>query len=407
MFDRLTSLFILSMLSVNCIAQNWTEVETPLNIVTDIGSHNGQLTIVGSRGSQMYYATSSDEGETWDTLNITGQSEIAASPMYIGFFNENEGTIGIKGSFAKDYLKTEDGGETWTSAEMQLDTSCNNLLQPYDFYQVNDQVGIINGFQSGRYMVTRDGGQTWGCSDDFITSWVPQVYVKNDSVWYTKDNDGFYITRDGGTSWVQAIDKEFIHFQCIGEEIIALSTYFSEPGDLPVLYRTNDEWETYESIPLVEFNQIYLTLFVQTNSGGLYLLESDDVYYSINGNNDFLLIQTLDQEPFRTTYINDTWYLSGRGLARLEDPLSSTVMPVTDVLRVYPNPASDYLEIRLDDLGQEGQFILIDARGSQVLRTPLNARRMIDVSSVPEGIYFYSAQYGSGKVEAGKVVILR
>ena len=317
-------------------------METPLTYVTDIGEHNGDLIMVGSLGSQMFYATSGNQGGTWDTLNITEAARITGSPMYVGFFDDDHGTIGIKGSFEQDYLETRDGGTTWAPAPMPLDTSCNNLLQPYDFYLVSEGVGMVNGFQSGRYMMTVDGGETWSCSDDFGTSWVPQMHIQNDSVWYTKDNRGFYVTHNAGSTWERVIDKEFIHFQCTDDEIIALSTHYEEPDGVPVLYRTGDEWTTYESTPLVGFNEMYLTLFVETNSGGLYVLRAKDVFYSENGQSDFVLVQTLDDEPFRTTYLNDTWYLSGRGLAKLEDPLSSTSpSPLTGTADLYPNPASD------------------------------------------------------------------
>ena len=398
----------LLLFAFNCYGQEWVEVETPLTYVTDIDIHKERLVIVGNLGAQMYYATSVDNGLSWDTVNITGVADVPGTPMYIGFFNELEGSIGIKGNFEQDYLQTTDGGLTWTQAMIELDTSCNNFIQPHDFYRINDQMGLVNGFQSGRYMVKRGAGNIWGCSSDFGSSWVPQMYVKEDSVWYTKDLRGFYVTRDAGYNWEKVIEKEFIHFQCEGDEIIALSTYYSEPNNIPVLYRTEDEWVTYDSIPLNEFNDKYLTLFVRPNSGGLYVIEAKDIYFSENGENNFQYMQTLEQEPFRTTYVDDTWYLSGRGLTRLNDPVSST-NPPTDYqpILVFPNPAQDHLEVQLPKDIAYAAFSLYTIQGAPVMHTALGDTNSIDISNLPAGVYIYNIRSSDNELSTGKLTVIR
>jgi len=379
-----------------------------LTFVTDIDSHNGQLFIVGSAGSLSYYGTSVDDGSSWNLLDISDATEVMGTPICVGFFNDLEGTIGIKGSFTKDYLITNDGGDTWASTQLLVDTSCTNILQPYDFYRVNDSVGLYNGFLSGQYMITRNAGQSWSCSTQFSTSWTPQFHILNDSVWYTKDNNGLYLSEDSGESWEKVLDKEITHFQVNDQDIIALSTYYSEPNSTPVLYRTENDWLTYDSIPLSDFNGKNVTLFVKTDSAEMYLIESENIYYSKNGTSDFQLVQILEQAPFKTSYVNGDWFLSGRGLARLNGPLvSSTQQPALNNVRVFPNPAWDKINIEFQEQQGRCTFQLYDITGRQLIETQIDRDQTLDISNLTGGIYFYTVKNHDAILLSDKLTVVK
>ena len=392
--------------TILCMGQPWVEVETPLNFVTDIAFHNDQYHIVGSEGARIYYASSADGGSTWTTRDLTDITKVMGVPMCVGFYDGANGIIGLKGSFAQEYLVTDDGGESWTPVPMILDTSCHSLLQPNDIYLLNDSSAIINGFQSGRYMVTRNGGETWSCSEEFGTSWVPEIHIKSDSTWYTKDNNGFYITHDAGHTWNQVMGKEFVHFQCTDEgEILALSSHYNEPHGSPVLYRTFNEWASYDSIPLHYFNEVYTTLFVQTNHAGLYVIAGEHIYYSENGVDGFAFVQSLDQEQFRVTYINDNWYLSGRGLVKLYDPLSSQgSQPGDQKGIVFPNPATNYIQVELPENYSRGQLMLYNSSGNLCLDTGVTSTQRVNVSQLQNGIYFLVIQSKGSVILSEKLI---
>jgi Secretion system C-terminal sorting domain len=85
------------------------------------------------------------------------------------------------------------------------------------------------------------------------------------------------------------------------------------------------------------------------------------------------------------------------------------VMPEQQAeVRVYPNPASDYLMVEHHGaMGKDLHFSLFDATGRLVLRHktgPAGAGR-IDVSGLAPGLYFFKAEREGVLLRSGKVVI--
>lgn len=88
-------------------------------------------------------------------------------------------------------------------------------------------------------------------------------------------------------------------------------------------------------------------------------------------------------------------------------------VPVPDAetpVRVFPNPANEWLAItRLDGKG-EATFSLMNTTGQLVVQRMLPAGRYadnIDISGLPEGIYFWTMQAGQMQLGSGKILRIR
>jgi hypothetical protein len=72
--------------------------------------------------------------------------------------------------------------------------------------------------------------------------------------------------------------------------------------------------------------------------------------------------------------------------------------PITNI-KVYPNPASEYIQIERQNAIEEEQFTLIDMLGRQILKTTLSSgNETIDVSSLARGNYSFIIGNSTGKI---------
>lgn len=68
------------------------------------------------------------------------------------------------------------------------------------------------------------------------------------------------------------------------------------------------------------------------------------------------------------------------------------------ILNIYPNPASDYLIVTLEQ-EVSGNISILNLVGNVIIDQPINALSMrIDITSLPEGIYFLNIQSDTGRV---------
>lgn len=88
----------------------------------------------------------------------------------------------------------------------------------------------------------------------------------------------------------------------------------------------------------------------------------------------------------------------------IEEKLDNNTEPV----RLYPNPATDYITLFIPRITKQWQFALFDIQGREVLHIKSRgAFRSVDVSQLATGLYLWKLVYEDGKRENGKLVIQR
>jgi hypothetical protein len=76
-------------------------------------------------------------------------------------------------------------------------------------------------------------------------------------------------------------------------------------------------------------------------------------------------------------------------------------------VKVYPNPASQFIHISTDDTGNDLRFKLFAAAGQQVIDRQINGSSTISLSALKlnNGLYYYHIISGTGLLSSGKLII--
>jgi len=368
-------------------AQNWVEVNPSLGGVTGLVKLDETLYTISNLG---LFAYSTDDGDTWVINDIRDMATLPnAIFTSLTFFDANHGIIGVRDQqLGNQLLQTNDGGMNWEVLSANYDdNSCSTSFIPFDLYRINDSTAIMGLLQSGTYQITHDRGFNWSCDHPFPgPDWLQVKTFRSESEWLFNSIFGLYKTVDSGESWELLTDKNFAHYQ-EGDngEIYGVTWRHEEPNGIPVLYRSEDEFQTYDSIALNQFQGENIDLFVYISDEELYVRKGGkNIYYSNDGGQSFQLIQVLSNEPLRADKIGEDWYLSGRGLWKLEKNPTSTQAPSDEKNNVFPNPTSHSVYIESSDFVS---FELIDSNGRLIQSGPIE-NNQIDISTQVRGLYF-------------------
>jgi hypothetical protein len=70
---------------------------------------------------------------------------------------------------------------------------------------------------------------------------------------------------------------------------------------------------------------------------------------------------------------------------------------------IYPNPATNVLNIRLNEPSGKGLFVIYDSQGKAIKSVAMNDNQSsIDISELSSGIYFFTFSNEKGEISAGK-----
>lgn len=405
-------------------------------------------------GSGLKYTT--DNGNTWtsipqpldsqsDSVVIYGNNHLRALPVTVAVQNLvydiafTPGTIWIA-TFAGGLRKSTDIGKTWQRVvlppdyldEVKPSDTLNFCMQPVsgNFCSENNLnyrvFSVISTNDSTLYVGTADGinkstdnGISWrkfthsnevnpisgnfvvalGYNNSNNTVWAATWQAENASEFY-----GVSFSTDGGENWQTTLDGERVHnFAFQNNNVIA-------PSD-DGAFRTTDEGT----------NWILPSSIADANSGVQIV---STTFYAAGFNRNFV------------------WLGADDGLARLEENPGSvwsgrwTVYFASQLLNsasstyAYPNPFNPRTDILKIKYSTGGNNVPVTIRifdfGMHVVRTVVqNAERgtvhSIDQSGgvvdywnglddagnmVPNGVYFYSVDTGSGKPLYGKILVI-
>lgn len=389
MKSKLLLLFIFYLIPFSYLqvkAQHWGEADSSIGSVADFDVLNNSIYTISNLG---LFAYSSDNCETWTTKDIRDVATLS-NPIFtsITFFDNHNGLVAIRNDqTGNQFLQTFDGGETWEVLPNNFDLDCSSEFIPIDLDRINDSTAILSLNLARKYYVTKDRGNTWTCSDPFSAPDALQVKsIRSETEWIFNSSDGLYKTIDGGLSWTLIFDKNFTYFHTRNDnEIYGITGYYDEANRMPVLYKSTDDFLTHEAIELSQFEEEYIDLFVYESEDNVYIrTRGKDIHYSSDGGQSFEFLQRLTNEPFRTSFENDQWYLYGRGLWKWDKSLVPlNELNIEDELMIYPNPVSNLVYIKNQAFTS---YELIAFNGRKV-EAGLLINGQIDMSNLNAGLY--------------------
>ncbi len=338
---------ILILAFTQSYAQSWEVLNQDFTYVYDIAKQDDKLYITGLKNGDFIFATSIDDGLTWNETILNQKISVEQGlPISVGFFSEKEGIIGIKGNTTQEYLKTKDGGLSWELFVPNFIEVTDNNPQPYDMVVINDSTAIILQFQSGNYIITQNKGESWLFEKTFTTSWSPKFTAFKQNTFYNFDTRGLFKSLDGGTTWAKTLNVSGLSTYNMYDVNVgfAISEYHSESNSTPVLYKTNDSWNVVDSNPIPTLKEKLIIGIAPISANELFFFEAQNIYYSSDAGETVSFFQALDFEPISIKNIDNKWYATGRGLARFNS--LGIVNGVSDIIQtrnlsIYPNPIND------------------------------------------------------------------
>ncbi|NIF04858.1 T9SS type A sorting domain-containing protein [Chryseobacterium sp. Tr-659] len=370
---------------------NWTNYAPTYDVINELHFINANNAYLKTNMGGFF--KSSDAGNSWQKVQYPPHQSYSNG---FTFLNENVGySIGANQGLV---YKTTDGAQNWTPS---------TVIQYEPLYSVSflsENVGYVSGgydTPNAGLFKTVDGASSWQKISNLKFS-----YLKffNNNVGYGVKTGVFwtmYKTLDGGITWNICFEgpSSNIYFDFLNENQIFLK---GNNGDF---FKSNDGGTTWtqSQLPYYSFDKIK---FVDQNTG--YVADQEKVYKTIDGGTTWSLL--LDNNygfDIKTLEVGgDYLYLSGNGgriykyslgfLAASEADANTN----TNDLKIYPNPATDYVHVSTKK--KINEIRLIDISG-KMIKTVRNTSQ-IGVSEHHPGMYFLEIIYGDNTKQVTKII---
>jgi len=384
----LLTICILWLFSYNCTAQ-WVELNPGVDVpyFSDVYVITPDIVIVvGANGTIL---KTIDGGETWiqkpsGTTNGLGQVQFPTPE--IGYI------IGVNGTL----LKTTDAGETWTYIDIGQNTS---------FHAIScvDENLIFMSSTNG-LIKSEDGGNSWGTIAP-LTGWGEILFINNE-IGFAWDGFANFLSRteNGGQTWEETngispavfIDENIGFYYTSG-----LYKSIDSGNNFEWLY--DGGWAGFVDIFAINENNVWgilgYLLDGDTSSRGIAKITSlDSEVYSetiILENNpeiDMLSIHFADENTGFIVGRKDgkgTIWKNGTGI----NELSSKELNSNNIVKVYPNPVLDELNIIFDE-PTNVDVLLTDLTGKQVYSKYFINKNAIVINTeiFPKGTYILTVK---------------
>jgi photosystem II stability/assembly factor-like uncharacterized protein len=286
----------------------------------------------------------------------------------ITFLNAKTGYIvGFYGLY-----RTNDFGETWQRVD-ELDYSFYDVISLDD----NQIYALATQYGSDAILIhSPDGGLTWDVSTINIPSG-ENIFVLDNGRLLIQQYTSIYYSDDNGITWIQANVN-------IGEHFVGLEAYFVNEsvgyivgfGSSNNFLKTTDGGETWYSYPTEVTAKLSEVHFFDENHG-IVMGENGIILRTDNGGTTFI-----EEKP-----------------AIPQQPSAITL---------FPNPATEILNITFEDPQQRGELIFYSTNGTEVMRRAHNPNVtgiIMNVDGMDAGAYVVQYVVDSKIIETTKIVI--
>lgn len=300
-------------------------------------------------------------------------------------------------------------GDVWL---VELDLQ-GNIISQYCYGGSSYDVGVeIEENENGYIFIAGSFSNDGDVSGHHGPAGVPPIGWAD--FWIVKINDEGEILWQNSFGGYDSENAEFITLTSDGG-ILAIGTTFSNDGDVsgnhsaPEGYDT-DIWAvklTYAGE--IEWQRCYGGWGDERLENPHTILKKSDYNYVIASSTDFVSGWDDIECGIHANYDRDAWIFE----IDIDDTTGIFDTPARqDIIKVYPNPAKDYVIFKFEVQGSKfevgGKYAkiqIINVFGQQVATLLLTQQKTVwDTRAVQNGIYFYSLEI-EGKLYDGKVVL--
>lgn len=417
MKNFITILFV--SFSLNFYSQWVQQVSGTTEALNDVYCVTPDLVfVVGNNGTIL---KTIDGGDNW----VQKTSGTSQALLKVQFANAN---IGCSITASGTLLKTINEGENWNSIANSV------LSNVTDISFVNEN--IFYCISNSLLAKTTDGGSSFQIINNQQT--LNKIQFINENIGFAISANTFLKTINGGVSWSIVLDNHpFISFFSINENVslvyvqdegvyktidggLTFLNIVMDPFNNVVAHSKNENviWELNIQIPLCACpypfcavksdlttnteiqNDKYCGFGDGSNPISLNFISLNSIYFA-NDTTGYIVGFLNTTGPFPPNprgviYKNST----GTNLVTKKNELKNT-------MRIYPNPASEYININFNEKPTEPFTIEItDFFGKKVYTQSYNAisNVSIDVKSISSGIYLVTTK-SQNKRETQKIII--
>ena len=416
----LLSIFLM-MTVYYCWAQNpWNQVYVPtthkLNAIDFVNSSVGY--IVGDSNTIL---KTTDGGVNWTILNHTGinPSPFSHSIVDVHFVSENVGFVAVLNDTPGIY-KTTDGGLNWSSATNSISNMC--YMGAVHANSENDYfVGGAGCFQSAK--IDRFVDPNWLGSTVNYESFDPNQYVTDfafeGSVGLATMNNPYLLrSTDNGLTWDTisvGVNSTARLTEVIFQSPSVAYVGYNDNGSGFALKISVDGGHTWnDDMTTATFYYPAFLCLGKSNTNVVYTGgKSDSSMGGIIFNStapqalwDYWAVDEpingIDSYGTDTTFgVGDNGYV----VVNKQWPTSSLSEFAVDPISIYPNPTNDVFTVG-NSSHQSMKFELIDALENKISVHSIEAteQTLIDISNLPNGIYYLQSSNGATSTTTTKIV---
>ncbi len=387
---------------------HWTQYVFPSSVTAnDLNSVSfpaaNAVYIVGAGG---LFLKSIDMGNTWVTMNISGDMDLYSS----SFLDANNGYVaGANG----EIFRISDGGNSWVDVSSSAITGTI-----FSIYFINQNTGYAVG-AGGKIIKTTDAGNNWILLPSGTTQNLHSIYFPCiDTGYVVGDNFTVLKTVDAGNSWTPLTIQignycNFTSVKFINSQNGFISGNTLGIGGAGEILSTNDGGNTFllGNISYYQFPDFYSAFPV--SSSKCYVVGDNGIILKTNNGFYSALQYYIGCEKLTSIdFLNpDTGFVVGSGgtIIRITDGVGLSIDPGNENIKsqefsIYPNPANDKITI---ETKQPATIVISNIQG-QLIKTFANSGTktnvdhiglssyVIDVSSFPSGVYIIELKTEKG-----------
>jgi hypothetical protein len=159
-------------------------------------------------------------------------------------------------------------------------------------------------------------------------------------------------------------------------------TTYPSALDFEILYKWNDGW-------LKDRKGVLTNDFNVTRSDLILPFGDDDGSREVSMYFNYMATQMLEYKWVEDNDSGD-WVEDFKANLFFSQSEFSAVDKVNEsIVSVYPNPVSDYLQVRLNENSGVANFKLFDIQGKMLYQVPVHNQLTVDLSRYQNGLYFY------------------
>jgi photosystem II stability/assembly factor-like uncharacterized protein len=335
-----------------------------------------------------------DGGSDW-TIQSSGTSKNLYS---VSFANADTGFIAGENDPQCLVLKTTNGGNSWNRLTVQAVGCTLYSISCYDadtVYAVGAQRFLLK---------TDDGGVQWY----ILMALLSDTYY---SVRVTDAWTAYYVGKNGVIMKTSQIlpsgtsnDLYSVHFPDMANGFVV--------GDKGIILKTTNSgtnWSSQLSPVTVPLRSVY---FLDSQTGYI-VADSGIILKTGNGGTTWVIQNSNTINNLQAVYFpaHDTGYAVGENGTILKTnngggfPLSIQNQSETPrLLKIYPNPASDKINIEFSDIQSYVTLSVYKPDGTECMNLPLmGLSTQIEIKNLPSGVYFIKLM-GEHNVLIGKFI---